>query len=110
MSRASLCIGAANQNLTTLPSHDPPNRPCPPRTPNTQQAFVGAAKEMKDGKVVSPSWISGNLLRCMVLNIAGIVLTTLALESAMGAWGRQECIAIDQTYVLQQDRSPALGP
>ena len=48
------------------------------------QIFMSAAKQMKDGKTVSPSWISGNLLRCMVLNIAGVGLIALGLSAAMG--------------------------
>lgn len=58
-------------------------------TPNTRlhaqtQVFIGSATKMQGGEPVSPSWISGNLLRCMVFNITAIVLLAVGLQASVG--------------------------
>eukprot|EP00198_Chlamydomonas_reinhardtii_P000338 XP_001689673.1 predicted protein [Chlamydomonas reinhardtii] len=51
--------------------------------------FIGSATKMQGGEPVSPSWISGNLLRCMVFNITAIVLLAVGLQASVGALGFQ---------------------
>ncbi|KAG2448526.1 hypothetical protein HYH02_006417 [Chlamydomonas schloesseri] len=51
--------------------------------------FIGSATKMQNGEPVSPSWISGNLLRCMVFNIAAIVVLAVGLQASVGSLGLQ---------------------
>ncbi|KAG2488510.1 hypothetical protein HYH03_013013 [Edaphochlamys debaryana] len=48
------------------------------------QVLMNTSQKMSGGETISPSLISGNLLRCMVLNIVGVVLAVFGLQSALG--------------------------
>ncbi|KXZ55522.1 hypothetical protein GPECTOR_2g1071 [Gonium pectorale] len=46
--------------------------------------FLRLSRTLADGGVVSPGWLTANLLRCSSLNLAGIFVTVVGLQASVG--------------------------